>query len=102
MRRTMRRFSVRFWLASAKRFCISTAHCDRIDSASKLNQHAIAHQLDDAAMVLGDQRGQYLAPPRLQHCKRPRLVLFHKSAVADHICGQDCGKAALDPNFGHG
>ena len=74
---------------------------DRVDRTGELDQHAVAHDLDDAAVMLGDQRIQDALTPLLQRRQRARLVLLHQSAVADHVGGKDGGEAALDAFFGH-
>ena len=51
--------------------------------------------------MLGDGGEDQLLEMCLERCKGRRLVLLHESAVADHISGQDRGKAALDAFFGH-
>ena len=47
---------------------------DRVDDAAELDQHAIAHQLDDAAVMLGDQRVRRALAARFERSERPRLV----------------------------
>ena len=77
----------------------------RIDRAGELDQHAVAHQLDDAAAMLGDQRVQDPcgdAPSSRRAC-RPRPL--HEPAVADHVGGEDGGEPAFHVHrwrSGHG
>ena len=56
---------------------------------------AIAHELDDAAVLLGNPDIDKLLAVRLERSERARLILFHEAAVANHIGGQDGGEAAL-------
>ena len=58
---------------------------DRIDGAGELDQHAIAHQLDHAAVVLGGRRIEDLLAKRFKLRQRTRLVLPHHPAVTDDI-----------------
>ena len=60
-----------------------------IDGADKLDQHAIAGGIDDAASVLVDFGIDELAPVRLQPGERPLLVDADQPAVASDIGGQD-------------
>ena len=60
---------------SAIACCTSTAQRTRIDDARKLDQHAIAGGLDDAAVVLGDLRieGSRRSALRRRGCPARRL-----------------------------
>ena len=62
---------------------------DRIYNASELDQHAIAHELDDATVVLGDLRLDEIFAEGLQARVGPRLVARHEPAVADNVGGQN-------------
>jgi len=62
-----------------------------IDDTGELDQRPIAHQLDQAAVMLGDRRFQQLLAMRLEGGQGARLVSLHEAAVADHIRGQDRG-----------
>src|SRR5262249_33934120 len=73
-----------------------------VDRASELDQCAIADDLEDTALVLGDQWLQHLPAPRLEGSERSGLIPLHKPAVADHVGGEDGGQAALRVLFGHG
>ena len=53
-------------------------HRDRVDDAGELAERAVAHELDDAAAVLGDERLDQLLPVRLQSGERAGLVALHK------------------------
>ena len=74
---------------------------DRIDGARELDQRAVAHQLDNAAAVLGDQRLDELLAQRLQARDRAGLVGAHEPAVADHVRGQNRRELAFHAR-GHG
>ena len=58
-----------------------------VDHAGEFHQHAIAHQLEDPAAMLADQRRQHLATAELEGRQGSRLVLAHETAVAHHIGG---------------
>ncbi len=72
-----------------------------VDGAGELHQHAIAHHLDDAALVLCYQRLEDALAPLPQRRQRAGLVLLHEPAVTDHIGGKDGGEAALSTFSGH-
>ena len=74
---------------------------DRIDRARELDQGAVAHQLDDAAVVLGDQRLDELLAQRLQPRDRAGLVVPDQPDVADHVRGQNRRELAIRAR-GHG
>jgi hypothetical protein len=61
---------------------------DRVHHARKLDEHAIAGQLHDAALVLGYLRIEDLAAMCHERSKRPRLVLAHEATVPGHIGGK--------------
>ena len=63
---------------------------DGVHHARELDQHAVAGDLDDAALMLGDLGVRHLAAVRLERCERPSLVEAHEPAVADHVGGQYC------------
>ncbi len=67
----------------------------RVDDAGELHQRPVAHQFDDAAVVLGDLRLDQLPPVRLQRRQRPGLVALHQPAVAGDVGGQNGGEPAL-------
>jgi hypothetical protein len=64
-----------------------TAHS--IDHARKLDQHAVAGGLDDAAMVLGDLRVEELAAQRFEAFEGGALVDADQPRIRRHIGGQD-------------
>lgn len=61
----------------------------RIDDAAEFGQQAIAHQLENAAVMLGNLRLEQLLPMSAKALKRPRLVLLHEPAVAHDVGGQN-------------
>ena len=63
-----------------------------VDDARELSEGAIAHQLDDAAAVLGELGLDQLPAVTLQPLESAELVLAHEAAVADHVSGEDCSK----------
>ncbi len=71
--------------------------CHRVDDAGELDQGAVAHELDDAAPVLGDERLDQLLAVGLEARERALLVALHQPAVADHVRRQDGGEPPLDP-----
>ena len=66
---------------------------DRCDNRGKLQQHAIAHRLDEPAAERPYDRRRRLAP-LADRPRRPRLVLAHEARVADDVGGEDRGEAA--------
>jgi hypothetical protein len=55
----------------------------------------VAHQLDDAAVVLCDRRIDDVGAKGLERRMGPRLVPAHHSAVADHVGNHDRGELAF-------
>src|SRR5262249_12795213 len=74
---------------------------DGVHRARELDQHTIACDFEDTALMPRDQRLQYLATARFERGQRARLILLHEAAVADHVCSQNGGQAALGAFFGH-
>ena len=68
---------------------------DGIDDAGKLNQRAVAHQLDHAAVEFLDRRVDQFATAALQALERADLVFAHEAAVANHVGRKYCGKPSL-------
>jgi hypothetical protein len=73
----------------------------RIDDAAEFHQETVAHQLEDAAVVLLDFRLEHFFAVRPQPLKGSYLVCLHQSAVANYVGGQDSSKAALHVLLGH-
>ena len=67
----------------------------RLGDALELDQHAVAHRLDDAALAFRDRGVDQLELNRLEARERSRLVHFHQTAVADHVRRDDCGEPAI-------
>ena len=61
----------------------------RVDDAGELDQRAVAHELDDAAVMFGDHRIDDLAAQRLEPGQGARLVEAHQPAVPHHVGGED-------------
>jgi len=68
---------------------------DGLDDTGKLGQKTIAHQLHDAATAPRDFRLHQFLAQRFQPLQGPGFVGTHEARVADHVGGQDCGKAAF-------
>ena len=68
---------------------------DGVDHAGELDQRPVAHQLDDAAPVLGDLGRENLLAQRLERAQGAGFVSAHQAAVTDHVGGQYGGKASL-------
>jgi hypothetical protein len=60
----MRRSGGNGALLSAKDACTSAAHLTASTTPAKLDQQTVAHRLDDAAMMLGDFRIDYIGTDR--------------------------------------
>src|SRR6266851_4075906 len=69
-----------------------TAH--RVDDAGKLDQHAVAGGLDDAAVVLGDLRIEELTTQRFEAFERAFLVRPHQPRIPRDFGGEDRGETA--------
>jgi len=70
---------------------------DGFDHALKLDKQPVAGGLDDASLVLGDLRVDYITAQRLEAPKGARLVSFHETAVSRDIRREDGREPALDP-----
>jgi hypothetical protein len=66
----------------------------RINDARKLDQHAVAGGLDDAAAMLGYLRVDELMAQCLEAFERAFFVRSHQPRVARHIGGEDRGETA--------
>ena len=65
-----------------------------VDGARELNQGTVAHQLHDAAVVLGDQWLEALLAARLHARDRAGFVVPNQPAVANHVRGQNRPRAS--------
>ena len=68
---------------------------DGVDGAGEFHEDAIAHGLDQAAMMLRQERLKDRFASGIERSQRPRLIHTHEAAVADHIGHQDRSKPAL-------
>jgi hypothetical protein len=58
-----------------------------VDDAAELGQQSVAHQLEDAAVMLLDLRFEQLFAVSAQAFERGRFVLLDQAAVADDVDG---------------
>jgi len=58
-----------------------------IDRTAELNEHTITGDLENAALVLGNERLQQILSPSLERGERAGLVGLHHSALANHVGG---------------
>lgn len=66
-----------------------------IDHAGEFDQRAVAHELDDAAPMRGDQGIGKVGAVGLQRVQGSGLVLAHEAGVTDNVRGQDGGQLAV-------
>lgn len=59
---------------------------------TKLHQHAITDELDDAPVMRGDRDVPQLLPVSHEGRKRALLVELHQPTIADHVRGHDDGE----------
>ena len=59
-----------------------------VHHAGELDQQPVAHELDDASMILGDQRFENVVAQLRQTPKRAGFVGAHQGGIADHIGGK--------------
>src|SRR5262245_18360994 len=71
---------------------------NRINHACELSEKPIAHQLEDAAVMLLDLRLEQLLAMRPQAFECALLVLLHEPAIADYIGSYDGRELALHSN----
>ena len=74
----------------------------RVHHRAELGERSVAHQLDDAAVMLGQERIDDLAPQGFQGGKRPGFVHFHEMGVPDDVRRQDRHQPPLHPCCRHG
>ena len=75
---------------------------DGVDYAGELHQRAVADELHDPAVVLGDGGIEQCVAMALEGGKRPCLVDAHYPRIADHIRGEDCCQPSVGlDSFGH-
>jgi hypothetical protein len=68
---------------------------DGVDDAGELNQGAVAHELDHAAVVPGDRGVDQLPAMLFEGVQGACLVLCHEAAVGDHVGGEYGGEPSL-------
>lgn len=68
---------------------------DRVDYARELGQQAVAHEFENATVVLRNPRLEQSLEASPHAAKSAALVSLHQSAVADDVDGKDGGKAAF-------
>ena len=67
-----------------------------IDDTGELDEQAVPHQLDDAALVLGDLGLDELGAMGTKAGERAFLVGAHEARVANDVRAEDRGESALD------
>jgi hypothetical protein len=73
-----------------------------VDHRAELDDGTVTHELDEAALVLGQQRIDHLAAQRPDRSQRAGLVPLDERGVADHVGGHDCRQSPLRPGRRHG
>ncbi len=68
---------------------------DRVHHARELSQHAIAHQLDDTPVMLGERRIDEVRAQGFERRQRTFLVGPDQARVADYVRGQNGSKTAF-------
>ena len=68
---------------------------DCADDAWELKQQPVAHGLDDAAAMLGDQRVNQFRPVRPERSKRTGLVGAHQARIANYVGRNDGRQSPL-------
>ena len=74
---------------------------DGVDCAGELDQHSIAHQLDDAPAAGAKDGLQNGLAPRPQRRQGSSFVRLHQATVPNHVRHHDYGETTLGC-FGHG
>ena len=72
-----------------------------VHRAGKLDEDAVAQELDDAAAMLGYRRLEDIETAGLDGSQRAGLVALHEPAIADDVGGEDGGQAAVRAFIGH-
>ena len=70
-----------------------------VDYARKLDQRPVAHQFDDAPVIVGDLWIDQLLPVRLERSQSARLVPLHETAVANHVGSEDGRESAFHARY---
>jgi hypothetical protein len=66
-----------------------------LDDACELSQQAVAHQLENAAVMSLDFGFEQFFAVRANALECASLILLHEAGVADDIHDKNCGKAAF-------
>jgi hypothetical protein len=74
----------------------------RIDHRAELCDRSVAHQLDNAPVMLSEQRVEHLATQSLEDRQGAGLVLLDEMGIADDVGGKDRRKPSLNPCCRHG
>ena len=74
---------------------------DRIHRAGELDQGAVAHKLDDAAVMRGDDWVEDLGSQRLKARQSAGLVGPHEPRIADRVGAQNRSKPTLCTGVRH-
>ncbi len=83
-------------IASHHRLLNRDGEVDGVDHAGKLHQRAVAREFHDAPVMLGGLRFEQLSAMGLELGKGPGFVASHKTAVSDHVGGNDRREPPLD------
>jgi hypothetical protein len=62
---------------------------DRFDDASEFHERAVAHKLESAAAILGNEWLDDRAPHVLQGRQRAGFIVAHEAAVTHHVNRHD-------------
>jgi hypothetical protein len=84
-------------VAFSHRLLRSHGGTDRIDNAGKLRQHAVAHELDNTATMLGDQGIHKIVSEGLEGRECAFLVRPDQSRVSDNVRSNDRCEATFHP-----
>ena len=72
-----------------------------IDHAAELDDGAIADQLHDATVVVGNCGVEDGFPVPFESGQRARLVSCHQARITHYVCGKDCRQSTVDALFAH-
>jgi hypothetical protein len=70
-----------------------------IDDTAELGQQPVAHQLEDAAVMLLDLRLEQFLAVHPEPLERAGLVRLHEPAVAGDVGGKDSGEATFHGGY---
>jgi hypothetical protein len=72
-----------------------------VHDRAELGDGAVAHELDDPAVMPAQQRLDHLAAKVAERRERASLVRLNKARVTDHIGGHNCRQPPLCPGRRH-